>query len=1066
MPTRILNIVQRATATTPQGVQQTSLMQLSDLNGLTDPLMNNMAAANKAATSIPSMFARILFFRTAFQNIINPTLTNSVYAKYVSDCLDLLEDIFNHDPTITFVKWNREAQLATLANNTILHDALLTQLNKFMPSVTDIYLIEKNNEIIGGTSPFTIVYTSPNWNNPNPVRMLQGRTPKFREFMYKFANAYAIAGNVSDLVGYINRCKPFDTQYRAVAFGGLWPIAKLVEKYSPVQWQGNNIMIDNTVGAPLYLFANNQQAFDSGMFLASTQQTFDSIKTPLLLVSNPQPLCYYDNVTYPGWGHSFVEVEGTNDDTTSRPLPNCNLRHSYLTPINLLEDCLIKVPYKINANRWKGVININNGTEGCMLPLKPMLFKYYTVAEVMEMLTVRVDDTNHKVAVTLKVPVRNTDDTVRNTIEIKKEYAYDDIREFPSMDHGYTVGIAPFYANAGRYHVVQGEDVGGVEAELKLYKCSTTDAAAIQPTALVNDNAIRLKVYTIPNPFDYIQVIWGVNKGVLLPDFTPVSNGGTTYTYGVDFGTTNTHIAYTKGNGTAVSFNNEDYKWHVEYLSNEGKIGDDLIKTALARAFFPDHSASDYEFPIRTVVSEHGVLGINSKVFENASIGFRYSKEYAIPDDITYNAKLKWDFDTKPTDAQVRGRVMCFCEEILMMIKNHWMMQTDANHANPPKVALSYPAAMVNWNSLRQIWEQKYKEVFNVQNANLFDVTESLAPCRTAIAAGIGMANGMLNIDIGGGTTDLQYYRIYNNKVTSLYNSIKFAGDDLWGKGFENVDSGGTGADVTSNNFTDFARNRLANAQLKIGGDIKNIADITIENPKEFVGVLLKDSQHNFANILSESANNTCRKIIFLHYAAIMRYAVKWLQNNDVADLPYHISFSGMGSKYLDLLFSDPAKFTAYSKRLLEIFSERPIGNITIAQPAANPKNITAEGSCLYAAAGKPTVCTYKYYLGCDVDNVTYGNVAQAREKVIKSLADFIDKFNSIGDCDGTLAANEVIRITDGEKQQLLNNAALSYNDMVNFCTNGQNNAINVQEAIFFWALKNSLWKLNRNAEN
>lgn len=1073
MPTRILNIVQRATATTPQGVQQTSLMQLSDLNGLTDPLMNNMAAANKAATSIPSMFARILFFRTAFQSIINPTLTNSVYAKYVSDCLDLLEDIFNYDPTITFEKWNKAAQLATLANNTILHDALLTQLNKFMPSVTDIYLIKKDKRIIGGTSPFTIVYTSPNWNNPNPVRMLQDRTPNFREFMYKFADAYATANNVSDLVGYINRCKPFDPQYRMVNFGGQWPIATLATNYPPVQWQGNSVMINNAVGTPLYLFAKNQQNFDSGMFLASQQQPFNQIKTPLLLVSNPQPLCYYDNVTYPGWGHGFVEVEGANDDTTPRPLPNCNLRHSYLTPINLLEDCLIKVPYAINANRWKGVININNETEGCMLPLKPMLFKYYTVAEVMQMLTLTVDDINRKVTVSLNIPVRNTAGTINNHIEIKREYAYGDIKEFPTMDHGYTVGIAPFYANAGRYHVVQGEEVGNLAAELNLYKCGTTNAIAIQPTDLVNDNAIRLKVYTISNPnqFDYIQVIWGENKGVLLPDFSLVSNGNTTYTYGVDFGTTNTHIAYTQGiNGTAESFNNEDYKWHVEYLSNEGKTGDDLIKTALARAFFPDYSASDYEFPIRTVVSEHGNLGINSKVLEDASIGFRYSKEYAIPDDITYNAKLKWDFDTKPTNAQVRGRVMCFCEEILMMIKNHWMMQTDANHANPPKVALSYPAAMVNWNSLKQIWEQKYMEVFNVKAANLFRVTESLAPCRTAIAAGVGMAGGMLNIDIGGGTTDLQYYRNYNNQVTSLYNSIKFAGDDLWGKGFENVDSGGTGAGVTSNNFTDFARDRLANAQLEIGGDIKRIADITInitiKNPKEFVGVLLKDSQHNFANILSESANNTCRKIIFLHYAAIMRYAVKWLQNNGVANLPYHISFSGMGSKYLDLLFSDSAKFTTYSKRLLEIFSERPVGTITIDQPAANPKNITAEGACLYAAAGNPTVCIYKYYLGCDVDNVTYGNVAQAKEKVIKSLADFIDKFNSIGDCNGTLAANEVIRITDGEKQQLLNNAALSYNDMVNFCTKGQNGAIKVQEAIFFWALKDSLWKLNRNAEN
>ena len=130
-----------------------------------------------------------------------------------------------------------------------------------------IYLIKKNGRIIGGTSPFTIVYTSPNWNNPNPVRMLQDRTPKFREFMYKFADAYAAAGNVSDLVEYINRCKPFDPQYRMVNFGGQWPIATLATNYPPVQWQGNSVMINNAVETPLYLFAKNQQNFDWLFFL-------------------------------------------------------------------------------------------------------------------------------------------------------------------------------------------------------------------------------------------------------------------------------------------------------------------------------------------------------------------------------------------------------------------------------------------------------------------------------------------------------------------------------------------------------------------------------------------------------------------------------------------------------------------------------------------------------------------------------------------------------------------------------------------------------------------------------
>ena len=99
----LLNIVQRTMPPSAAGVTKTSLMRISDLNSLNDPLSMNAANANKAATSIPSMFARMLFFQTAFENIINPTNTQSVYAKFASDCLDLMEDLFNHNYNINIL---------------------------------------------------------------------------------------------------------------------------------------------------------------------------------------------------------------------------------------------------------------------------------------------------------------------------------------------------------------------------------------------------------------------------------------------------------------------------------------------------------------------------------------------------------------------------------------------------------------------------------------------------------------------------------------------------------------------------------------------------------------------------------------------------------------------------------------------------------------------------------------------------------------------------------------------------------------------------------------------------
>lgn len=1059
-----LNIVQRGGDI--KGVQQTPYMTLADFNGIADPLANNTDASNKAATSIPSMFARILFFRTAFESCsVNPTLTNSVYAKYVSDCLDLLEDLFNHNTGLSFVRWNKVGQIGTLANNPVLQDALETQMGKFLQGVSDIYLIIQNGQVIGGTSPFSIVYTSPNWNNTRAITMLVNRTPKFRDFMYKFADAYGIDPNLAEFINYINNSKNWDANFGAIHYGGLWPVARLLVDYPPLQCNGGNIIVKNDPNVPLYLFGDNQSAFESDLFIDSTLQPFNAATTPLLLVSGAQPLSYYDGVAYSGWGHGYTEAWNPNNDTDIRNLPEGNgLQHCYITPIDLFEESLIKVPYKINEKCWDGVINIDDNT-GCMLPLKPLLFKYFSVQEVKNMLKVTIDtQENNKVIVSLDIPVRNSNGGRRNIVSVVKEYPFiGGIQKLSTLGEGFTLGVSPFYKDASKYHIIQGEVCDVNNNIIKLYGIGDKEPLDIAPTEIMNDGGVKLKLYTTSQTFDYLQVVWdGIGNGVLLPRLKDTTNTGTVvYTYGVDFGTTNTHIAFTEGNGVATSFTTEDYKWHVEYLSDKGNTGDDSIKTALARTFYPDYNEKDYDFPIRTVVSTRGELGVNSSIFENISIGLRYANEYA-PNDI-YETGLKWKYDNDPTNAVINAEVRCFCEEILLMIKNHWMLHKDAKRNVFPRIAITYPAAMLNLATIQQVWNDAYVNIFGAP-VGLDWITESLAPCRTAIANGIGVANGILNIDIGGGTTDFQYYRQSGANTVSLYNSIKFAGDDLWGKGYENVGIGGIGAAIKDNSFTRFAQEKLQAAQIKIGTEIKNIRQITIKEPKEFVGLLLKDSSHNFANALRQPENNSCRQIMYLHYAAIIRYAVKWLQNNGVEEIPHNITFTGMGSKYLEMLFGRPGLFQIYSKRLIMAFGGNNVENTTIALPTGSPKNITAEGACLYSADGTSPACVKKSYLGCDAPKgITYADVATLKETVISSLGEFLDVFNSIGDCDGNLYPQEVICISDETKKQILKNAENSFANMETSLPENLNRNLPIQDAIFFWAFKDSLWQIGKS---
>lgn len=1065
--TRILNTVQRNNAQKIQGICATSYMTLMDFQNAVDPLAQNATNSNKSASSIPSMFARLLFFRTAYANVVTtPTQASSVYAKFVSDSLDLLEALFNHGNNLTIVQWNRDKQLLALANNTVLRNALETQANKFLPGVTDIYLFVDNDNglVVGGTSPYSIVYTSPNWKSPRQTQMLVTRTPKFREFMYKFAVAHAGDLQLKEFIRFIESSKEFDPEFRNKDFGGKCNKQQLLRSY-PSYFMAQNVPVVIDPTTELYLYGRDVSVFDSDFFINSNLQTFHQANTPLFLTQGVQPgMAYYDTVM--NVNLSFIEAEIPNADCILRSLPGCNFQHIYLSSIDFMEDVLLKVPYKINSDRWSNVIHINNGTESCFLPLKPMLFKYFGISEIANMLTYKADDIKKTVVVTLNVPVRNAAKTRLNTLSVTRTYAYGDIQSFPGMEPAYTIGVAPFY-KSGKHYVIRQDQATVAISEIEFYSVGDNSTIEAQGTLRSNDAVSRSTYYEVNTDFDYIRVKWPTGHGILIPNYQNTQNNGVHYYYGVDFGTTNTHIAYTKiGNETAISFDRDEFQLQVEYLSSEGKTGDDVLLTTAAREFLPSNHRGDYSFPIRTVTSEIGRLDTDSKIFTHVSIGFRYSKEFAR--NPIYNKDLKWDFNRAVLRTEVNKRVDIFCQELLWMIKNHWMLQKDADRTFTPEIWLTYPLVMGNWQRLRNVWTDAYVIVFSVNRdealTKINSITESLAPCRNIIAQGGATTAGILNIDMGGGSTDIQYYCNADHNVRSIYNSILFAGDDLWGKGYENTGSA-IGAAISRNAFTDFAESSLQDATIIVGGAPKMYRELQFQDPKEKINCLLKDSEHNFTTALSEPANNTCRKIMYLHYAAIMWHVSKWMVVNGVQSLPRNISFTGLASKYLDLLFDTDDRFKAFTTKLLTMFSGLPINEIITITKVASPKNITAEGAALYALdkanhADIP-VSRLSYHLGyesyVDGEQVTFDGVANRKQEVLDSLKHFLEDFNSIGDCGHILTPDQVIELTDQEMDNLIDEASVSFDEMVNLNRRpGQ-----ITDSLFFWALKDSLWKLH-----
>ena len=174
--------------------------------------------ASKIATSVPSPFARMHLFDTAFRMVADEPEGDSIYHQLVSDCLDMFQLIFtsgNKSGDLKFRSWNRQERIAKLRGmgeghpHKLLADSLEMFFTGKFAGVQNLTLIYYKNLLLGGTSPLTLFFTSPNWQREMAeasihitsttahdeffdldFRALHQRDPMFVEFIYRFYLAY------------------------------------------------------------------------------------------------------------------------------------------------------------------------------------------------------------------------------------------------------------------------------------------------------------------------------------------------------------------------------------------------------------------------------------------------------------------------------------------------------------------------------------------------------------------------------------------------------------------------------------------------------------------------------------------------------------------------------------------------------------------------------------------------------------------------------------------------------------------------------------------------------------
>ncbi len=366
------------------------------------------------------------------------------------------------------------------------------------------------------------------------------------------------------------------------------------------------------------------------------------------------------------------------------------------------------------------------------------------------------------------------------------------------------------------------------------------------------------------------------------------------FAYAIDLGTSNTYISRRECGKTAEPQQLKMDKQIVSYLHDkenstqkglisrvEGKIPEEfktLIKTEFVPALIDDKA---YGFPIRTALCVTGDNTRKPVLFDNSNIAFFYEK-FRCAGNQTVITNIKWADDEKA--------LRVFIREILLLIKadilqeNGVISGTEIIWFRP----LSFKESIRR--TFETIWKEEASDILNLDSAEqqLKCYTESEAPYYYfATKAAFHNAESVAIMDIGGGSTDIVYYA---NGEAKIANSVHFGCDVLWGNGY--------------NQFENARDNGIfKHYKDKVHFDAYELRDL--------YKVMLTSSQTSTCDIINLWINNDKETEIskklrtdhistfVYHYTALVYYMSSIFKTNKLP-YPKTIIFSGNGSKYID----------------------------------------------------------------------------------------------------------------------------------------------------------------------
>lgn len=977
---------------------------------------------SSVGTSIPTPLARMHLFKTAFEimavQVRDNTVENkSIYAGLVSEVLDLLELLYksgNDGERLRYQKWTFGD--ATKDDATILETfgnhkghRLLAESFKQAASqtpfnnqieITLIYLREGNKEVlIGGTSPYNMVFTSPNFKRKmrdrgfrsinglisNDVlfdtdyKLLEDRDESFIKYVESIKNSPNASDAMTGFKDYvINTNRRFEIRFHG-SLGNLKDIHV-----------GDNPLTAGNINFKQINEADYKQAieFFTDFKIELPSDTHYTGEFP--------PLFLLDQMSYEGqytsptnhWSErtriSELEYFDCNPlELENRELPGLDgFTYPFLSSFDIFEKRLVKFDgYSLNGERF--VTLVNNQTFA--LPIKPIFFHFFPIGRIKEYLSVDVGE--EAITFVLKIPVKGHSKGHRFLLH-KKVYAADSTIKYSGI-----LGIFPFtkavdqtLLHTNKYTVAAYEKTKAFDDPVNFigfYKRDGIERVVSEPVqrSVYQNSNTKSSYYQIDQSFDIIQVNFLKDNSkcgsLIIPKFNEVSNGAEEYVYAIDFGTSNTHIEYshvvdeTARQTEAFEireqnmqmtllnkpFNREENDGALRFNDYEN-VGTSIdgSRQIVLREFVPFqlgvHRGASFKFPFRTATFEsknfkdtrHPLL------FSHLNIGFSLEKD-AIHDSSNYQTDIKWQLESKLNDDQKQHRVNLFFRQLILMIRTHALLQKSPTaDMEKLKIAMSFPVSMDAdlKKYLLKSFHTQFRELFDLQgdiSSRAIEVTESIAPYYYLLKEDANIQHDVYcNIDIGGGTSDIIMVKKDSTLLNCYCTSVKFAGKQLWG-------SASNDFNPNDNGFVHFYKSFLQFKDRAMYEDVKNIFEGSNTRTEDIISFLFAKEEYKFKQIFTE-----CRELkvpLLMHYASLLYFVAKLAKIHKL-ELPKTISFSGKGSEYISIVFGNDEHLRQFTQKALSIFSGLDSNASFKIKKSPDPKVITAKGSAIYAA--KPLV--------------------------------------------------------------------------------------------------------------